>query len=103
MGLISFLRDKFVLKGQSSELGKEVYIISLSYSSNHSLQFMRGGKVYFKRYTCSFDTRVWAHNQEEAVERSKEKWMEQEREYIANGVKGRVKVPKEGMYCDIDC
>jgi len=97
MGLISFILNRFVLKGQSSELGKYVYSISLSYSGNHLRQFTSRGSTYREIYACSFDTRVWAHDVDEAVERAKEKWMESERKLIAEGARGRILVPKERM------
>lgn len=95
MGLISFIKDKFVLRGQSSELGDVHYDgISLSYTHARS--------IFNRAYNVCFDTSVWAHDFDEALERAKEKWVEQEKYLKAKGITDRVKVSRSGMYHDSD-
>jgi|SRR3989344_3616704 len=95
MGLISFILDKFVLKRQCSYLGGEVYPITLTYRDKWCLQ--GSDNPGSEKYTFLFDTLVWAHDVDEAVERAKEKWMESERKLIAEGARGIILVPKERM------
>ena len=87
-----------ITPGDSSELGEDHYSISMSYTKSPSI--FGAFSKYPRGYNCSFDAFVWSRNYGEALTRAREKWMEQERRYKANGVKGRVPVHKEGMWHD---